>query len=137
MEVVPEIISQPHDAATPFSIEDLNKQWEEFREQSKKQEKDREVNVLGQPYELDESNWNISVTLSNPVQQDILEQVKPDLIGFLRSTLKNNKLTLEWKMGKIDQTKKLYTSREKFDHLAKHYPLLEDLKEKLGLDPDY
>lgn len=122
---------------TPFTFKDLEIHWTEFREQSKKQEKDREVNVLGQPYELDESNWKISVTLSNPVQQDILELVKPELTGFLRTAMNNSELTIEWEMGEIDQTKKLYTNREKFEHLAKQYPMLEDLKDNLGLDPDY
>ena len=36
------------------------------------------------------------------------------------------------------QSKKIaYTNKEKFEHLAEKNPLLKELKEKLGLDPDF
>jgi len=36
-----------------------------------------------------------------------------------------------------DTKKVIYTNREKFEHLAEKNPNLLELKERLGLDPDF
>ncbi len=33
--------------------------------------------------------------------------------------------------------RKLFTTKEKFDHLAEKNPVLKEMKDRLGLDPDF
>jgi len=40
-------------------------------------------------------------------------------------------------MKESDKKKIAYTNKEKFDLLAEKNPLLKELKERLGLDPDF
>jgi DNA polymerase-3 subunit gamma/tau len=60
-----------------------------------------------------------------------------ELQGFLRTSLKNSKIILDSVVEEVKNEDMMYTNKEKFDHLAKKYPALTELQQKLGLDPDY
>ncbi len=65
------------------------------------------------------------------------DHLKAELQGYLRKALKNNKIFVEAIVEETAREDMIYTNKEKFAHLAKKYPALKDLQEKLGLDPDY
>lgn len=79
---------------------------------------------------------NLVIKLSSPLQIDILDQHRTDLLQHLRTKLKNYKIKLSAHLVQDDSKKMIYTPQEKFDHLAEKHPLLRDLKDRLGLDPD-
>ena len=91
--------------------------------------------LLKEPYVLDANK--VIVTLSNEVLNITFNYLKSDLQGFLRKSLKNNKIILEAIVQETAREDMIYTNKEKFAHLAKKHPALKDLQEKLGLDPDY
>jgi hypothetical protein len=109
---------------------------QEFAEKKKMEGKAREYILLNEDVELLEGN-TIEIKLSNPVQEDTLDTIKTELLTFLRSKLNNESITIASKVQAGDAKKRLYTTREKFDHLAQKHPLLKELKERLGLDPDF
>ena len=58
-------------------------------------------------------------------------------MSFIREKLGNYSLQVIGVL-KTDNTQRvIYTNRDKFEHLAGKNPHLKELKEKLGLDPDF
>lgn len=95
-----------------------------------------EYHLLNQPFVFQENI--ITLTLTNAIEEPILKSVKKDLLTYLREKLGNNSLQVEGHMQEQQQGKRIaYTNKEKFEHLAEKNPLLIELKERLGLDPDF
>jgi len=107
--------------------------WNEFAEQRKNQV--AEYHILTQPFTL--KNNVITVLLNNPIEEPLLQGIKTDLVTYLREKLNNSTLQVEGEMQQTNTRRKAYTSKEKFDYLLEKNPLLKELQEKLGLDPDF
>lgn len=133
-EEAPETIE---DTGHPVNEESLRKVWKAFAERKKQAGKDSEFTILNQEIYLHEDGVTIPLTLTNPLQEDLLNGFRGELLQFLRSELGNSQLRLDVQMVKEAAQKKLYTPREKFNYLLEKYPALQDLKDRLGLDPDY
>ncbi len=101
----------------------------------KEKGKDQEIILLKEPYSLEANK--VVVKLSNEVLKITFDHLKAELQGYLRKALKNNKIFVEAIVEETAREDMIYTNKEKFAHLAKKYPALKDLQEKLGLDPDY
>lgn len=91
--------------------------------------------MLTQEFEIHDST--IVLHLMNPVQETLLNEMKSDLMQFIRENLQNYSIQVTGENKNTDSKKVIYTNREKFEHLAEKNPLLLELKEKLGLDPDF
>jgi DNA polymerase-3 subunit gamma/tau len=63
--------------------------------------------------------------------------MKTDLVSYLRESLGNNSLQLRSLMVEMAANKMIYTNKEKFAAIAKKYPLLLEMRDKFGLDPDF
>ena len=79
----------------------------------------------------------VIIHLASQLEVSFLEKLEVELIQFLRSTLENDHITLERSIVQEEETKKLYTSKDIFEHMVKENPALKDLKDRLGLDFDY
>lgn len=91
--------------------------------------------IMNQPYEL--NGGEILVILSSPLQEDLIQEFRTEIIQFLRQRLKNNTIQLTTKVVKPESKKMVYTPQEKFNYLAEKHPVLLKLRERLGLDPDF
>ena len=131
--LVKQNIETQHEEA--FAKEDLDKHWQAFMANKKEEGKDQELMLLKEPYTLQDNK--VVLRLSNEVLKITFDHLKSDLQGFLRTNLKNNKLVLEALVEEKAREEMIYTNKEKFGHLAKKHPVLKELQEKLGLDPDY
>ncbi len=125
----------PTTTSASFTKEDLDQQWQEYMAARKARGKDQEVMLLKEPYTLD--GEKVTLKLSNDVLKITFDRMKADLQGFLRKALHNTRIVLTATVEEIAAEDMLYTNKEKFMHLAKKYPPLKMLQEKLGLDPDY
>jgi DNA polymerase-3 subunit gamma/tau len=123
----------PPQANHPVNPEHLRAAWDEFAEGRKNQM--AEYQILKREYGY--AHPVILVTLTNPVEETLLDNFRRDLIQFLRDTLKNSEINITVEMKEATGKKVLYTSKEKFDHLAEKNPYLNELKERLGLDWDF
>ena len=80
---------------------------------------------------------SIKVNLHNKILKEPFNQFKPAIFKFLSNELSNDRLYLELNIVPPKKGKKrIYTSHEKFEHLAEINPALLSLKQKLGLDFD-
>ncbi len=117
----------------PVSEIQLREAWSEFAEQRKNQM--AEYHLLKQEFSF--QNNIISLYLTNPIEEPLLQSIKSDLLAYLREKLSNSSLQVERIMQEHQTRKIAYTNKEKFEHLAEKNPALYELKEKLGLDPDF
>ena len=79
----------------------------------------------------------IAIKFTNPVKIDILDKFRSDLITHLKSKLNNGKISLEIEMIEEETKRKMYTNSDKFNYLAEKNPIVKQLRDRLGLDPDF
>lgn len=93
--------------------------------------KDREI-------EIHAEQEFIVIHFENRVQLDNFEELKTDLLFFLRKNLSNSnvKITAEVKAHKSD-SKRLYTDKDKLEFLIEKKPIIQELKDRFGLDVEY
>jgi len=87
--------------------------------------------------EIDLNGSIVTVALANTVEEPLLQSMMTDLVTYLRNRLSNPTIKIESVMKESGKKKIAYTNKEKFDLLAEKNPLLKELKERLGLDPDF
>ncbi|UII21203.1 hypothetical protein [Fulvivirga ligni] len=79
----------------------------------------------------------IVIKCLNPVKIDILDRFRPELASHLKRTLNNRFIVLETELVEAKAQRMIYTNHEKFNYLMEKQPLLRDLRDRLGLDPDF
>jgi len=121
------------DLNEPFTAEQLHLVWTDFSEQRKKFQ--AEYQLLSQPYEIRGSQ--IIIHLLSTVQETLLSNFRSDLIAYLRTNLKNNTILVAGELKEAEEKQMLYTPRDKFDYLLEKNPLLQAMRDRLGLDPDF
>jgi DNA polymerase-3 subunit gamma/tau len=111
----------------------IKQAWDTFAE-TRKNESAIYI-LLQRPLEI--SNTNIQITLTNPVEEPLLQSIKAELLAYLRETLENTSIQLDCVLTQQEHSTIAYTNKEKLEKLSIKYPLIIELKERLGLDTDY
>ena len=73
----------------------------------------------------------------SPVQETMLNNFRTELTTFLREKLKNSSILVVGELKESEDKKMMYTSRDKFEYLLGKNPALREMKDRLGLDPDF
>lgn len=132
-------VSEPTSKAedNAFTDEQVTEQWEQYKAlRQQNGATDTEKLVLSRPLKKLEEN-NIQIFLESQLEISILEKFEADLIRFFRQSLGNTLIRLEKVISEQESTQNLYTSKEKFEYMAKQNPALRQLKDRLGLDFEY
>ncbi|SFE09969.1 DNA polymerase III subunit gamma/tau [Spirosoma endophyticum] len=120
----------------PFTFEELQDTWMTFsRNRLKQVDSATEQLVLNRDFVLD--GTTIRLTLDNTLQAGYLTDLKPDLLGYLRSELQNSQIQLEHTVTLQEVKKMIYSSQDKFNFLAEKNPALHELRKVLNLEVDY
>ncbi|MEM6846231.1 MAG: DNA polymerase III subunit gamma/tau [Bacteroidota bacterium] len=120
-----------------FSLSELTEIWNEFTEERRDMGKETEYVLLKQPLALEEDGVTIPLTFISPIQQDQFDAVRAELLQRLRHRLNNSQINIITKVEKEDRNRRPYTPSEKLNYLSEKYPLLRELTQRMGLDPDY
>jgi DNA polymerase-3 subunit gamma/tau len=94
-----------------------------------------EYHLLNRDFEFNGNQ--ITIHLTNPIEEPLLLSIKTALVEFLRSKLNNNSIQVTSVLQEFQSNKIAYTNKDKFDYLAEKNPILLQLKERFGLDPDF
>ena len=121
----------------PFTLEELKNYWGQFADKFKTEGKSSEYIILADRAISLEEDYTIKIPLDNLVQIDQLNSFKPALLEFLRKSLGNSLIMLETSVLDKPVDRKPYSQSEKLQHMIEKYPLVADLKKRLGLDMDY
>lgn len=119
---------------TAFTQEQLKNAWDSFAETKKPYV--ATYHLLTQGFEFRDNR--VIVPLHNHFQETLLDEMKLDLLTFLREKVGNDMIQLGGEIKTVaDDKKVLYTNREKLDHLMEKNPMVKELKDKFGLDTDF
>ncbi len=80
---------------------------------------------------------DVIIHLASSLETSILERLEQSIVQFFRKRLKNSFILLQKDVSEQEKSKKLYTSKEKYDYMVEQNPALKDLKERLGLDFEF
>jgi len=79
----------------------------------------------------------VHLQVENDVQVAEFNSFKPEFLMYLRQGLGHNRLQVLIDVVQQENGRNLYTSQDKYNFLAERYPVLKDLKTRLGLDTDF
>jgi len=117
----------------PLVAAELKLALEEFAESRKNQAAEyqlfkRDFTVQGN---------RVTIPLTNSIEEPLLQNIRAQLNAYLRDKLDNHSISVVGVLMEAGSKKMAYTNKEKFDLLAEKNPMLKELKERLGLDPDF
>jgi hypothetical protein len=123
---------------TPFTFTELENVWTEYSTLKQKEGKHNLFSILNEKKFKLEENYNITLTLDNKVQEEVLIEEKTNLVYFLKDKLKNNILSLKIDVKQLEQKElTAYTDEDKFKKMAEKKPILIELKNQFNLELDY
>ncbi|GAB3776103.1 DNA polymerase III subunit gamma/tau [Spirosoma horti] len=120
----------------PFTFDELVDVWRAFAK-IRQQQNDSATEQLVLNRELILDGTVIHLTLDNTLQVGYLTDLRPDLLGYLRTELQNSQIQLEHKVTVQETKKMIYSSQDKFNFLAEKNPALHELRKVLNLEVDY
>ena len=72
------------------------------------------------------------------MQEEVLNENKSNIIGFLKKSLINNSIQLNIIIKELEKQEiKAYTPEDKFKEMAEKNPTLLEMKDQFGLELDY
>ncbi len=79
-------------------------------------------------------DFTLVLPIDNRIQDELLVNVKPELVSWLRKELRNSKIKLKTVVTDIKREKVIYSDVEKYQAMANKNPNLALLKRTLNLD---
>ena len=76
----------------------------------------------------------IRVEVENQQVKQDFEEIRPDLLRFLRTFLHNSHLELEITLLDLKKAPRAYSKREQLEAIIKKYPDVERLRKELKLE---
>jgi DNA polymerase III subunit gamma/tau len=114
-----------------FNKELLLSVWKKYAEKLKEDGKLPAYRLLDQDIELD--GTTILLQFTNAVQEDILTNIKENLLTYLRTEMQYASLDIKGTLIQETKINKPYTAQEKFNYLAQKNPHLQFFQKKLNL----
>ncbi|MEO7211362.1 DNA polymerase III subunit gamma/tau [Mucilaginibacter sp.] len=125
------------DDKEPFTMDEFLQLWTNHGAKLKAEGKSASLyNIFTSVTPKVLSPGNFEVSVSNKVQEKDFRDERPNVLNFLRTTLKNFSIEVNARVEESTAVRKPYTSLEKFQHMAAKNPQLIDLKNKFNLDFD-
>jgi len=125
-------------AQQAFTLAQLTTVWNAFAENLKSKGQINHHMVLTSTTLDLKDDYGIHITVGNAVQMDQLEEIKVEFLSHLRRSLKNNALRIHAVIGYVaPKEKKFFTDDDKLKLLMEHYPVVAELRKKLGLEINY
>ena len=130
------VATMPSRPDKAFTFEELQDTWVTFAK-IRQGQNDSATEQLMLNRELVLEGTTIHIILDNTLQVGYLTELKPDLLGYLRSELQNSQIQLEHKVTQQEVKKMIYSSQDKYNYLAEKNPALHELRKVLNLEVDY
>lgn len=121
-------------AANDFTEEELINYWNEFAGQAGQKIYLKNIMLNCKP--VLKENFYFDIFVHNPGQQEELINNSIEILPFLREKLNNSKIQMRVCTDEHNTKKLAYTSAEKYNHLLKINPDLEELKNEFNLITD-
>ena len=121
-----------------FTQENLNSCWQKFASEKQNDGKHNLLSILRDKKAILGDDYNICMSLDNKVQEEVLNEERSNILGYLKSKLENDKITLKIDIKPIKEEEiKAYTPEDKFKKMAEKNPHLLTLKEGFDLEINF
>ncbi|WP_256014012.1 DNA polymerase III subunit gamma/tau [Desertivirga xinjiangensis] len=122
------------DSREHFSADQFLQEWNKYAEDIKRAGKINLFTLMtaNSPSLLD--NYQVEVIIENKIQETQLSVERVDLLNYLRVKLKNFGIDIITRQVEKTDKRKLYTSSEKYQHMAEKNPSLEDFRRRFNLN---
>lgn len=131
-----EVVLTSQNRGETFSQADLKKHWGIFIDKVRDKGNMTAVMAMQKGYEYDPESMRMLMKLSNPGEIEFMNDVRTELMQYLRDALQNDGLSMEIALHKEEVVQaRAYTPGEKFEEMVKKNEALAKLKDRLGLDP--
>lgn len=125
-------IRQEADMNTPFNEESLQKAWIQFTKTIPTEAVLVNTMICCPPKMLNATDFEVVV--DNKEQLDRLNEKGTDLMQFLKSALKNTRISMRTRESEKQEMHKAFSQRERFDLMVQKNPNIMHLKDKFGLE---
>jgi DNA polymerase-3 subunit gamma/tau len=120
--------------ANPFTQEEFLEVWSKYSAQMRAANKMKLSALMDNYTPIVKDNFLVELQVESKILVDELIYEKVDLMNHIRTQLKNFKIMLEPIIVEQVQEKKLYTSRDKYQHLVAKNPKLDEFRKVFNLD---
>lgn len=121
-------------AKDDFTIEQLHKYWKEYAVLINEKGKVYLYSTLTKKFPILKENFIIELSIENKTQDEELLLEKSNLITYLRQKLNNYSIQLKTVIVELQESQRLYTSFDKYKHMAGKNENLNKLKQQLDLE---
>ena len=123
---------------TPFTQKDLDASWKNYATKIGLEGKHNLSSILKEKTPIISDDFVLEITLNNKVQEEVLNEEKSNILGFLKKSLINNSIQLNIIIKELEKQEiKAYTPEDKFKEMAEKNPILLEMKDQFGLELDY
>jgi DNA polymerase III subunit gamma/tau len=122
------------DSREAFSPDQFLSVWNKYAEDVKRAGKINLFTILTANPPVLLGPETIAVTIENKIQENQLATEKIDLLNHLRVQLRNFSIDVVSRMMEKNEKRRLYTSHEKYQHMAEKNPSLEEFRRKFNLE---
>ena len=120
----------------PITSEALDYAWKAFTLKFQRDKKSSLFSTLNSANHRLGSDLVITIDINNANQEEQINAIKPEFLGYLRQKLKNSQITLEYNF--LDSPKASFTDNKSiFDELTKENQSLVKFRKMFGLDIDF
>jgi hypothetical protein len=114
-----------------FTPEELEEKWNQYL--MKLNDQPNLQSTLSKVPEVGE-NFCLILEVDNTVQETMINNIRPELVAWLRKELKNSNIELKIRISENIKGKIIYSDTEKYTEMVSKNPMLEVLKNKFNLD---
>jgi len=127
------VVEESFTETNDFTEQELIEKWHVFSDTLGN--RPRIFNTLTSKDPKLEENYTISFVIDNNLQEEKINEIRNELLSFLKKELKNSAIDLKLIVTEIEEdTNKLYTSEDKFKHMLSKNENLGKLKQEFNLD---
>jgi DNA polymerase-3 subunit gamma/tau len=122
------------ESRSEFRQDQLNPLWLEFAKTIEAKGKVSLFRLFSSQFPKIDDNYLLHFPVESRALAEDLQMEKPELLSFLRKSLNNFGINIDFPVIEAEDSKVLYTSQDKFKHMMEKKPELMYLKKLLDLD---
>jgi DNA polymerase-3 subunit gamma/tau len=124
------------DAREDFTTADFLKCWSEYAAKLKTEGKHNALSIFTGDAPVMLRPYEFEIAVGTKVQEKDFRNERPNILNYLRTTLKNFSIELNTRIDEKVVVKRPYTNQDKYQYMVAKNPQLAELKKRFNLDFD-
>ena len=129
-----EITAATGESRSNFDQEQLNPLWLEYAKIIETKGKISLFRLFSEQFPKIDDNFLLHFPVESQALAEDLQTEKPELLTFLRKSLNNYGINIDFPVIAVEESKILYTPQDKLKHMLEKHPKLMYMKKHLDLD---